>query len=82
MYAPQAAFLSELFGTQRALQRRVARRAAVVGAGRRAVAAHRDAAAALGYGRGALSLYLIGMAVVTIVSVLAGDRDARVDDIE
>ena len=55
---------------ERALQRRVARRAAVVGAGGRAVADHRHGCCSYGYGRGALSLYLIGMAAVTIVSVI------------
>ena len=51
----------------RPLQRRLARRAAVVGARGRTLAVHRDRLLQLGYGRGALSLYLIGMAAVTIV---------------
>jgi metabolite-proton symporter len=70
MYAPQAAFLSELFGT------RVRYSGASLGAQLSSVLAGGLSpliAAALlryGYGRGALSLYLIGMAVVTIIAVI------------
>jgi metabolite-proton symporter len=70
MYAPQAAFLSELFGT------RVRYSGASLGAQLSSVLAGGLSpliAAALlryGYGRGALSMYLIGMAIVTITAVV------------
>ena len=60
---------------ERPLQRRIAGRATVVGARGRPVADHRGRLLQLGYGRGALSLYLIGMAAVTIVSVHPRDGD-------
>ena len=69
MYAPQAAFLSELFGT------RVRYSGASLGAQLASVLAGGlsplIATALLGYGyaRGALSLYVMGMAAVTIVAV-------------
>jgi MHS family shikimate/dehydroshikimate transporter-like MFS transporter len=70
MYAPQGAFFSELFGT------RVRYSGASLGAQLSSVIAGGlsplIAAGFLqyGYGRGALSLYLIGMSIVTIISVL------------
>ena len=71
MYGPQAAFLSELFGA------RVRYSGASLGAQISAVAA--GGAAPLiateilrrGYGRGALALYIIAMALITIASVIA-----------
>ena len=79
MYAPQAAFLSELFGT------RVRYSGASLGAQLSSVLAGGlsplIATALLGYGyaRGALSLYLIGMAVVTIVAVTLATETLRHD---
>ena len=79
MYAPQAAFLSELFGT------RVRYSGASLGVQLASVLA--GGLSPLiglqllrrGYGRGALSLYLIGMAVITIVSVLVAAETVRHD---
>ena len=70
MYAPQGAFFSELFGTH------VRYSGASVGAQLSSVLAGglspliATSFLQHGYGRGALSLYLIGMAVVTIISVV------------
>jgi MFS transporter, MHS family, shikimate and dehydroshikimate transport protein len=68
MYGPQAAFLSELFGT------RVRYSGASLGSQLSSVVAGGlspfIATALLPYGRGALALYLIAMALVTIVAVL------------
>ena len=77
MYGPQAAFLSELFRT------RVRYSGASLGSQLSSVVAGGVspfiATALLPYGRGALASYLIGMAAVTIVSVLIAsetrDRD-------
>jgi hypothetical protein len=70
MYGPQAAFLSELFGT------RVRYSGASLGAQLSSVIAGGlspfIATALLPYGRGPLSGYLIAMAVITIISVLTG----------
>jgi MHS family shikimate/dehydroshikimate transporter-like MFS transporter len=67
MYGPQAAFLSELFGT------RVRYSGASLGSQFSSVIAGGlspfVATALLPYGRGALAAYLIGMALVTIVAV-------------
>jgi MFS family permease len=69
MYAPQGAFFSELFGT------RVRYSGASLGVQLSSVLAGglspliATSFLQHGYGRGALSLYLMGMAVVTIVSV-------------
>jgi MHS family shikimate/dehydroshikimate transporter-like MFS transporter len=67
MYGPQAAFLSELFGT------RVRYSGASLGSQFSSVLAGGlspfVATALLPYGRGALAAYLIGMALVTIVAV-------------
>jgi MFS transporter, MHS family, shikimate and dehydroshikimate transport protein len=68
MYGPQAAFLSELFGT------RVRYSGASLGSQLSSVVAGGlspfIATALLPYGRGALATYLIAMALVTIVAVL------------
>ena len=68
MYGPQAAFLSELFGT------RVRYSGASLGSQLSSVVAGGlspfIATALLPYGRGALAGYIIAMALVTIVSVL------------
>jgi MFS family permease len=80
MYGPQAAFLSEMFGT------RVRYSGASLGAQMAGVLAGGTSpliATALliaGYGRGALSLYIIAMALVTIVAVLLASETHR-DDI-
>ena len=70
MYAPQGAFFSELFGT------RVRYSGASLGVQLSSVLAGglspiiATELLRRGYGRGALALYLIGMALITIVSVL------------
>ena len=82
MYAPQAAFLSELFGT------RVRYSGASLGAQLASVFAGGLApfiGAALlraGFGGGAIALYVIGLAAVTIVAVLAAAETshAGIDD--
>jgi hypothetical protein len=74
MYAPQGAFFAELFGT------RVRYSGASLGVQLSSVLAGGLSpliATSLlqhGYGRGALSLYLIGMAAVTIVSVFVASE--------
>jgi metabolite-proton symporter len=79
MYAPQAAFLSELFGT------RVRYSGASLGAQLSSVLAGglspiiATALLTYGYGRGALALYLIGMAVITIISVIIATETLRHD---
>jgi MFS family permease len=79
MYGPQAAFLTEMFGT------RVRYSGASLGAQLASVVAGGMAPLVAteillrGYGRGALSLYLIGMAAVTIVSVLAASETSKDD---
>jgi metabolite-proton symporter len=79
MYGPQAAFLSELFGT------RVRYSGASLGAQLASIVAGGMAPLvgttilANGYGRGALALYLIGMAAVTIVAVALASETARDD---
>jgi MFS transporter, MHS family, shikimate and dehydroshikimate transport protein len=67
MYGPQAAFLSELFGTRvRYSGASVGSQlASVIGGGLSPFIA----TALLPYGRGPLSAYLIGMAVVTMIAV-------------
>jgi MFS transporter, MHS family, shikimate and dehydroshikimate transport protein len=70
MYAPQGAFFSELFGTSvrySGASLGVQLSSALAG-GLSPIIATR--LLQLGYGRGALALYLIGMAAITIVSVL------------
>src|SRR6516225_9724232 len=79
MYAPQGAFFSELFGTH------VRYSGASVGAQLSSVLAGglspliATSFLQHGYGRGALSLYLIGMAVITIVSVLVATETMHRD---
>jgi MHS family shikimate/dehydroshikimate transporter-like MFS transporter len=79
MYAPQAAFLSELFGT------RVRYSGASLGAQLASVFAGGLApfiGAALlraGYGGGAIALYVIGLAAVTIAAVLAATETSSSD---
>jgi metabolite-proton symporter len=79
MYAPQGAFFSELFGTH------VRYSGASVGAQLSSVLAGglspliATSFLQHGYGRGALSLYLIGMAVITIVSVLVATETMHHD---
>ena len=77
MYAPQAAFLSEMFGT------RVRYSGASIGAQLAAVFAGGLAPLVAteilrrGYGSGALALYLAGMSLVTIVSVCAAKETSH-----
>jgi MHS family shikimate/dehydroshikimate transporter-like MFS transporter len=78
MYAPQAAFLSEMFGT------RVRYSGASLGSQLASVLAGGLApliATALmaNYGRSAVALYLIGMAIITIVSVVAAAETMQSD---
>ena len=78
MYAPQAAFLSEMFGT------RVRYSGASLGSQLASVAAGGLApliATALmaNYGRNAVALYLIAMAAITIVSVAVAAETMRSD---
>jgi metabolite-proton symporter len=79
MYAPQGAFFSELFGTH------VRYSGASLGAQLSSVLAGglspliATSFLQHGYGRGALSLYLIGMSVVTIVSVLVASETMHHD---
>ena len=79
MYAPQGAFFSELFGA------RVRYSGASLGAQLSSVLAGglspiiATAFLEYGYGRGALSLYLIGMAVVTIIALVAATETVRHD---
>ncbi len=79
MYAPQAAFLSELFGT------RVRYSGASLGAQLSSVLAGglspiiATALLGYGYGRGALALYVAGMALITIVAVVMATETLRYD---
>ena len=77
MYGPQAAFLSELFGA------RVRYSGASLGSQLASVVAGGlspfIATALLPYGRGALAAYVIAMALVTIVSVLAASETRHRD---
>ena len=79
MYAPQAAFLSELFGT------RVRYSGASLGAQLASVFAGGLApfiATGLlqaGYGRGAIALYLIALAAVTIIAILLASETHRTE---
>ena len=75
MYAPQAAFLAELFGTRVRYSGASlgAQLASVVAGGLSPLAA----TALLGLsGRGAVALYVIGMALVTIVAVTVAAETA------
>jgi len=75
MYGPQAAFLSELFGT------RVRYSGASLGAQLSSVIAGGlspfIATALLPYGRGVLAAYLAGMALITIVAVALASETRR-----
>jgi MFS transporter, MHS family, shikimate and dehydroshikimate transport protein len=79
MYAPQGAFFSELFGA------RVRYSGASLGVQLSSVLAGglspliATSFLQHGYGRGALSLYLIGMAVVTIISVFVANETMHHD---
>ena len=79
MYAPQGAFFSELFGA------RVRYSGASLGAQLSSVLAGglspiiATTFLEYGYGRGAISLYLIGMAVITIIAVGAATETVRHD---
>jgi metabolite-proton symporter len=79
MYAPQGAFFSELFGTH------VRYSGASLGAQLSSVLAGglspliATSFLQHGYGRGALSLYLIGMSAVTIISVLVASETMHHD---
>jgi hypothetical protein len=81
MYGPQGAFLSELFGT------RVRYTGASLGAQVASIFAGGLAPIVAtwilreGYGRGFLALYVIGMAVVTIVAVTMAAETSG-DDVE
>jgi hypothetical protein len=81
MYAPQAAFLSELFGT------RVRYSGASLGAQLASVLAGGLSPFIATfllrqYGRTALALYVIAMALVTIAAVLVASETANHDAIE
>jgi MFS transporter, MHS family, shikimate and dehydroshikimate transport protein len=69
MYAPQGAFFSELFGTSVRYSGASlgVQLSSVLAGGLSPIIAVR--LLQLGYGRGAVSLYLIGMAIITIISV-------------
>ena len=77
MYAPQAAFMSELFDA------RVRYSGASLGAQLASVFAGGLAPfigtglLRAGYGRGAVALYVVGLAAVTIVAVLAATETHR-----
>jgi hypothetical protein len=79
MYGPQGAFLSELFGT------RVRYSGASLGAQVASIFAGGLAPIIAvwilrqGYGRGTLALYIIGMAIVTIVAVTMASETAKDD---
>jgi hypothetical protein len=78
MYAPQGAFFSELFGTS------VRYSGASLGAQLSAAVAGGFSpliATALlpTYGPGAISLYIIGMAVITIIAVISAAETMRRD---
>jgi metabolite-proton symporter len=79
MYAPQAAFLSELFGTRVRYSGASlgAQLASVIAGGLSPIIA--TALLTYGYGRGALSLYVIAMALVTIVAVYIATETMRHD---
>jgi len=77
MYAPQAAFLSELFGTHvRYSGASLGSQLASVVAG--GLAPLIATALIASYGAGAVALYIVAMAVVTIVSVLAATETLTV----
>jgi MFS family permease len=77
MYAPQGAFFSELFGARVRYSGASlgVQLASVIAGGLSPIIA--TTLLSYGYGRGALSLYVIGMAVITIVSVVAATETLR-----
>jgi MFS transporter, MHS family, shikimate and dehydroshikimate transport protein len=79
MYAPQGAFFSELFGARVRYSGASlgAQLASVLAGGLSPIIA--TTFLAYGYGRGALSLYLIGMAVITIIALAAATETVRHD---
>jgi metabolite-proton symporter len=79
MYAPQAAFLTELFGARVRYSGASlgAQLASAVAGGLSPIIA--TALLTYGYGRGALALYLIGMAAITIAAVIAATETLRHD---
>jgi MFS transporter, MHS family, shikimate and dehydroshikimate transport protein len=79
MYGPQAAFLAELFGTRVRYSGASlgAQLASVLAGGLSPIIA--TALLTYGYGRGALSLYLVGMALITIVAVLVATETLQHD---
>jgi MFS transporter, MHS family, shikimate and dehydroshikimate transport protein len=81
MYAPQGAFFSELFGTRVRYSGASlgVQLSSVLAGGLSPIVATR--LLQLGYGRGALSLFVAGMAVVTIVSVFLA-TETRHHDLE
>jgi hypothetical protein len=84
MYAPQAAFMSELFATHvRYSGASLGAQLASVFAGGLAPFIGTGLLRA-GYGRGAVALYVIALAIVTIVSVAAASETSHlsVDDVE
>jgi MFS transporter, MHS family, shikimate and dehydroshikimate transport protein len=79
MYAPQAAFLSELFGTRvRYSGASLGSQLASVFAGGLAPFIATGLLRA-GYGGGAIAMYLIGLAGVTIVAVVAASETSRLN---
>jgi metabolite-proton symporter len=79
MYAPQGTFFSELFGARVRYSGASlgAQLASVLAGGLSPIIA--TALLKYGYGRGALSLYLIGMAVITIIAVAVASETLRHD---
>lgn len=79
MYAPQGAFFSELFGTRVRYSGASlgVQLSSVLAGGLSPIIATR--LLQLGYGRGALSLYVMGMAAVTIVSVFLASETMHHD---
>jgi hypothetical protein len=78
MYAPQAAFFSELFGTRvRYSGASIGSQLASVFAG--GLSPFIATALLTKFGRDALALYLIGMALVTIVAILFSAETHRRD---
>lgn len=79
MYAPQGAFFSELFGARVRYSGASlgAQLASVIAGGLSPIIA--TTFLEYGYGRGALSLYVIGMAVITIIAVGVAKETLRHD---
>jgi MFS transporter, MHS family, shikimate and dehydroshikimate transport protein len=79
MYAPQSAFFSEMFGARvRYTGASVsAQLTAVIAGGLAPIVA--TALLKKGYGRGAMALYIMGMAAITIFSVLVAKETVRHD---